>query len=128
MSIEVRKSGKRAKKSVKGAEKKKSRNATFSKDLIRGPTPYGYKWQGPLAQGGGSSMTRMSGKNESKVSIEESGAEPKVAQVDKERTKKKSSRRRNQKLHGFKKDSECCISSISGSENATGLDEIEAAI
>ena len=43
--------------------------------------------------------------------------------MDKEKTKKQSSRRRNQKLHGFKKDSECCISSI-----LTGLDEIEAAI
>ena len=61
------------------------------------------------------------------MSREQSGAEPKVAQVDKEKTKKQSSRRRNQKLHEFKKDFECCISSISASENATGLDEIEAA-
>ncbi|KAF2533705.1 hypothetical protein F2Q70_00032179 [Brassica cretica] len=35
---------------------------------------------GSLAQGGGSSMTSMSGENESKWSREESGAKPKVAQ------------------------------------------------
>lgn len=72
VGIEARKSGKGAEKSVKRAEKKKSRNVTFSKDLIQGPTPYGYKWQGSLAQGGGSSMTGMSGENESKVRREES--------------------------------------------------------
>ncbi|KAF2535642.1 hypothetical protein F2Q68_00020912 [Brassica cretica] len=44
-------------------------------NLIQGPTPYGYKWQESLAQGGGSSMTGRSGENESKVSREESGVE-----------------------------------------------------
>ncbi|XP_013639648.1 PREDICTED: uncharacterized protein LOC106344899 [Brassica oleracea var. oleracea] len=127
VSTEARKLGKGAEKSVKGAEKKKSRNVTFSRNLIQGPTPYGYKWKGSVAQGGDSSMTGKSGENESKVSSEESGEEPKVAKGDKGKTKKKSSRRRNQKLDGFKKDSRCCISSSSGSENATGLDEIEAA-
>ena len=71
-------------------------------------------------------MTGRSGENESKVSREESGVELKVAQEDKGKTKKQSSRRRNQRLDGFKKDFRCCISSFSGSENATGLDEIEA--
>jgi len=126
VSIKSRKSGKGAEKSVKGAEKKKSRNVTFTRNLIQGPTPYGYKWKGSVAQGGDSSMTGKSGENESKVSSEESGEEPKVAKGDKGKTKKKSSRRRNQKLDGFKKDSRCCISSFLGSQNATGLDEIEA--
>ena len=45
---------------------------TFSRNLIKGPTPYGYKWKRSLAQGGGSSMTGRSGENESKVSREES--------------------------------------------------------
>ena len=71
-------------------------------------------------------MTGRSGENESKVSREESGVELKVAQEDKGKTKKQSSRRRNQRLDGFKKDSRCCISSFLGSQNATGLDEIEA--
>ncbi|KAG2281494.1 hypothetical protein Bca52824_052714 [Brassica carinata] len=100
---------------MKGSTTFKSRSQRLNRNLIKGPTPYGYKWKRSLAQGGGSSMTGRSGENESKV-----------AQVDKEKTKKKSSRRRNQKLYGFKKDSRCCISSFSGSENATGSDEIEA--
>ena len=68
VSIETRKSGKGAEKSVKGAGKKEFKEYDFQQDLIQGPNPYGYKWKGSVAQGGGSSMTGKSGENESKVS------------------------------------------------------------
>ena len=104
--------------------KQKKLKVSFSESLIQGPSPYGFRTETTSARGGDSFSAE---KYESSKETENGHAiDDYCLSKNEEKSNDKASSKENQRLDGFKKDSQFCIESFTNSDYATNDEEASA--